>query len=134
MYEPEFHFTAKIVNELGMIERLYGQLLGEKLIPSITLKLFQENQLLATHFSTSIEGNPLSPQDVTNIILNDQIPVTKSEKEVKNYFSVLNKISVLAKKHVPITSKLTEELHHELMNDIEKESLGEFRDGHVFVG
>ncbi len=134
MFTPKFNYTPKLITELTSIERLYGQLLGEKLIPSLSLKLAQENQILATHHSTSIEGNPLSPMDVTNIILGDQIPVTKSEKEVKNYFSVLNTIFLLAKKHSPITTTLTNKLHHELMKDIEKKDLGEFRDGSVFVG
>jgi len=134
MFEPKFAYTSKIVNELTTIERLYGQLLGEKLIPSLALKLSQENQVLATHHSTSIEGNPLTPQDVTNIILGDQIPVTKSEKEVKNYFTVLNRITVLAKKHEPITTDLTQKLHHDLMLGLDKKALGKFRDGPVFVG
>lgn len=134
MFTAKFNFTPQIINSLTTIERLYGQLLGEKLIPSLALKLTQENQILATHYSTSIEGNPLSPLDVTNIILGDQVPVTKSEKEVKNYFAVLNTISVLAKKHTPLTIELTKKLHHELMKDIEKKDLGEFRNSGVFVG
>ncbi len=134
MFEPKFTYTAKIVNQLGLIERLYGQLISEKLIPSLALKLSEENQILATHYSTSIEGNPLSPRDVTNIILGDQIPVTKSEKEVKNYFSVLNHAFLYARKREPISTELTKKLHHELMRDIELKDLGEFRDGSVFVG
>lgn len=134
MFEHAFHYTASIVNHLGTIERLYGQLLGEKLIPSLALKLSEENQILATHYSTSIEGNPLSSQDVTNIVLNDKIPVTKSEKEVKNYFAVLNSIAVLSKKHQAISTDLVEKLHHELMRGIDQKDLGRFRDGPVFVG
>ena len=134
MFEPKFAYTPKMVNELATIERLYGQLLGEKLIPSLALKLSQENLVLATHHSTSIEGNPLTPADVTNIVLGDQIPATKSEKEVKNYFAVLNRIAVLAKEHKPITTDLTQKLHHELMLELEKDALGKFRDGPVFVG
>src|ERR1044071_8372842 len=99
MFTAKFNYTPQIINQLTLIERLYGQLTAEQLIPSLTLKLSQENQILATHYSTSIEGNPLSPLDVTNIILGDQIPVTKSEKEVKNYFATLNAMFVLAKKH-----------------------------------
>lgn len=133
MFEPKFNFTSKIVNELGSIERLYGQLLGEQLMPSLALKLSQDNQILATHHSTSIEGNPLSPRDVTNIILGDQIPTTKSELEVKNYFLTLNKIFILAKRNAPITTTLTTELHHELMKGLNKD-FGSFRDGPVFVG
>jgi Fic family protein len=134
MLAPKFTITSQIINQLTMIERLYGQLLGESLIPSLSLKLSQENQILATHYSTSIEGNPLSTRDVTNIILNDQIPVTKSEKEVKNYFAVLNTIFLMAKKKESLSTDLTKRLHHTLMKDIEKKDLGEFRDGGVFVG
>lgn len=134
MFTPNFQLTFRIANLVGSIERLYGQLIAEELIPSLALQLMQENQIMATHFSTSIEGNPLSPIDVTNIILGDQIPVTKSEKEVKNYFATLNTIFLLAKKHTPITPELTRELHHQLMAEIEKKDLGEFRDSGVFVG
>lgn len=134
MFQPKFQFTPQIIHHLTSIERLYGQLLGEKLVPSLALKLSQENQILATHHSTSIEGNPLSPRDVTNVILNDQIPTTKSELEVKNYFKTLNAMFVLAHKHVPISTELTEKLHHELMQGIEKKDFGKFRDGPVFVG
>ena len=134
MFEPKFTYTPKIVNELAAIERLYGQLTAEKLIPSLALKLSQENLVLATHHSTSIEGNPLNPQDVTNIVLGDQIPTTKSEKEVKNYFMVLNRIAVLAKEHEPLSTDLTQKLHHDLMLGLDKDALGKFRDGPVFVG
>ncbi len=134
MFTPQFTLTNTIVNNLGTIERLYGLLLGEKLIPSLSLKLILENQILATHHSTSIEGNPLSQIAVTNLILGDQIPVTKSEKEVKNYFSVLNTISTLSKTRDFITTNLTTKLHKDLMEDIEKEDLGKFRDREIIVG
>ncbi len=134
MFEPKFQFTLKIVNTIAAIERLYGQLLGEKLIPSLSLQLIQENQILATHHSTSIEGNPLAPMDVTNIVLGDQIPVTKSEREVKNYFSVLNTIFTLVQKQEPITNMLTKKLHKQLMEGLEKKNEETFRDGPVFVG
>lgn len=134
MFSAQFNYTPQIINQLTTIERMYGQLIAEQLIPSLTLKLSQENQILATHYSTSIEGNPLSQLDVTNIILGDQIPVTKSEKEVKNYFAVLNTIFLLVKKKEKLTTDLTKRLHHELMKDIEKKDLGQFRDSGVFVG
>lgn len=132
-FEPQFTYTVRIVNELAKIERLYGQLISEQLIPSLALKLSEENQILATHFSTSIEGNPLSPHDVTNLILGDQVPSTKSEKEVKNYFRVLNHLFQLAREKTPITPALTEKLHGELMKDIDDHT-GKLRDGGVFVG
>jgi Fic family protein len=134
MFSPQFVFTMKMVNNLGHIERLYGQITTEQLIPSLAVKLSSDNQILATHHSTSIEGNPLSPRDVTNIILGDQVPTTKSEREVKNYFAVLLRLMLLTKKHVPITTELTQELHGVLLEGIDKRDIGHFRDGGVFVG
>jgi len=133
MFEPKFTLSLSMLNKLGTIERLYGQLLSHKLMPSLALRLNQENQVLATHYSTSIEGNPLSPQDVTNIVLGDKVATTKSEKEVKNYFGVINYLFILARKKETIDVTLTEELHRRLMNEIMEES-GHLRDGSVFVG
>jgi Fic family protein len=134
MIKPKFSFTSNIVNSLSTIERIYGSLLEQELMPSLALSLSQENQILATHHSTSIEGNPLSPKDVTNIVLGDQIPTTKSEKEVKNYFTVLNKIAILTKKNEPITTKITRDLHKQLMTGLTTNSLDQFREGEVFIG
>ncbi len=134
MFSPRFTLNFRMLNLLASIERLYGKIQGEKLIPSLSLRLAQENQILATHYSTSIEGNPLSPQDVTNVVLGDQIPATKSEKEVKNYFTIITSLPNLAREHTPITVALTEKLHKILLQGIEKEDLGKIRNGSVFVG
>lgn len=134
MFEPKLSYSPQIINTLAAIERLYGQILAEKLIPSLSLKLAQENQVLATHHSTSIEGNPLLVRDVTNIVLGDQIPTTKSEKEVKSYFAVLGSLVELFNLRAPITTKLTLELHKKLMANLEGKDAGHFRTGSVFVG
>lgn len=135
MFKPQYTLNFRILNILGSIERLYGKIQGEKLIPSLSMRLFQENQILATHYSTSIEGNPLSPQDVTNVILGDQIPTTKSEKEVSNYFNILTILPSYTRDRKPMTIDLTEELHGKLLDGIEeKKALGHIRDGGVFVG
>ncbi len=134
MFTPKFKLTLKMLSTLGTIERLYGQIHAEKLIPSLSLRLVQENQILATHYSTSIEGNPLSPQDVTNVVLGDQIPTTKSEKEVKNYFGILTRLSNLARQNVQITTDLTEKFHGQLMDGLEEKSKWGLRDSGVFIG
>lgn len=134
MFEPKFALTLKIVTTLGAIERLYGKLYSEKLIPSLAIRLAKENQILATHYSTSIEGNPLSPQDVTNVILGDKIPTTKSEQEVKNYFSILTSLPGLVRQKVPLSVGLTEKFHSELMDKLDERIRGHVRDGSVFIG
>ncbi len=134
MYSPLFKLTPQIVNHIGTIERLYGQLISERLIPSLSLKLTQENQILATHYSTSIEGNPLSPLEVTNLLLDDSIPTTKSEKEVKNYFNALNYVSVISQTRKQLTIELILELHKRVMLGIDLKKPGIFRNSGVVVG
>ncbi|KKS40448.1 MAG: Fic family protein [Candidatus Gottesmanbacteria bacterium GW2011_GWA2_42_16] len=134
MYQPKFAFTPALINHLTAIERLYGQLISERLIPSLSLKLTEENKILATHYSTSIEGNPLSPREVTNILLDDSIPTTKSEKEVKNYFDALNHVSVLAMQRKTLSTSLVLDLHRFVMREIDKKQPGRFRDSGVIVG
>lgn len=134
MYSPKFSYTPEIINHLTAIERLYGQLISEKLIPSLSLKLSRENKILATHYSTSIEGNPLSHKEVTNILLGDSIPVNKSEREVRNYFNALNHVSVEVMKKKPLSIKLILDLHRYVMNRIDIKQPGKFRNSPVIVG
>lgn len=130
----QFDFTPKLVNLLANSQGLYNKLEAEAEIPSLALKLIQENQVLATHFSTSIEGNPLSEREVTNILLDDRVPTTKSEQEVKNYFEVLNRISVLARENKELSVDLVLNLHNDLMKDLQTKDAGKFRNGPVVVG
>lgn len=134
MFTPKFTLTSRIVNELSNIERNYGALTALPLIPSLSLKLTEENQILATHFSTSIEGNPLSERDVTNIILGDKVPVTKSEREVTNYFQVLTKLQGFTREKEDISARFVKKLHKLLMEGLIDKGVGEFRESGVFIG
>lgn len=134
MFKPQFKLNNPLFNNLTRIERFYGQLEGENLIPSLALALKQKNLILATHFSTSIEGNPLNEMEVTNIVLGDKIPKTKPEIEVRNYFDVLTCLDNIARENEEITSPLILKLHGRLMNEIKTKSAGEFRNGKVVVG
>lgn len=129
-----FRFTPKLVNLLAQAQGLYSQLETEAEIPSLTLSLTRQNQALASHYSTSIEGNPLTQVEVTNIVLGDKVAITKSEKEVRNYFEVLNRISVFAREKKPLTLERTLALHADLMRDLGVKEAGKFRSGAVVVG
>lgn len=133
-FKPKFTLNNVLFNNLTRIERLYGQLEGETLIPSLALALKQRNLILATHFSTSIEGNPLNEMEVTNIILGDKVPKTKPEIEVRNYFDALTSLDNTARGNGEITSSLILNLHAKLMTKIKIKAPGEFRDGRVVVG
>ncbi|MDP3724665.1 MAG: Fic family protein [bacterium] len=133
-FKPKFRFTPQIVRLLSTIERRYGALESRQLIPSLALRLTQEHQILATHHSTSIEGNPLNPQEVTNILLDDRIPTNKSEQEVKNYFAALNSIAVRVHQKELLKVDFVLKLHAILMDDIPIKDPGKFRNSPVVVG
>lgn len=134
MFEPRLQLTNRIISLIGTIERQYGQIEAEPLIPSLSLTLTQENKILATHYSTSIEGNPLTQQEVTNILLEEKIPINKSEQEVKNYFRALNRISVISREKKPISLGLISDLHRYTMEGLEIKRPGAFRTSGVIVG
>lgn len=134
MFTPKYTITPKLLNNLTKIERLYGQIEAEEMIPSVALRLQNENVVLATHHSTSIEGNPLSPTEVTNVILGDKVPTTKAEKEVKDYFDALMKLDEYKRRNVKINLDLIKKIHALTMRSAKDQRIGKFRNSKVVVG
>lgn len=134
MFALKYDITSKLLNNLTTIERLYGQIESEELIPSVALRLQRQNLVLATHHSTSIEGNPLSPTEVTNVILGDKIPTTKAEQEVKDYFEALVKLDEYNRQQRRIDLKFIRDLHASVMRSSGDNRIGKFRDARVVVG
>lgn len=134
MFIPKYNITNKLLNNLTTVERLYGQIESEELVPSVALRLQRQNLVLATHHSTSIEGNPLSPTEVTNVILGDKIPTTKAEQEVKDYFEALVKLDEYKRQQRKVDLKFIQNLHSFVIRSSGDNRIGEFRDSRVVVG
>lgn len=134
MFSPKYNITNKLLNNLTTIERLYGQIESEELVPSVALRLQRQNLVLSTHHSTSIEGNPLSPTEVTNVILGDKIPTTKAEHEVKDYFEALVKLDEYKRQQRKIDLKFIRDLHAFVMRSSRDNRIGKFRNSRVVVG
>jgi Fic family protein len=134
LFTPKYKITPKLLNNLTKIERLYGQIEAEDIIPSIALRLQNENIVLSTHHSTSIEGNPLSPTEVTNVILGDKIPTNRAEKEVKDYFEALVKLDEYKRNNTKLNIELINKIHALTMRSAKDARVGEFRNSKVVVG
>src|SRR3990167_4997623 len=93
MFTPKYSITPKLLNNLQEIERLYGRLEGTQVPQNLLLNLERDNLIQSSFASNSIEGNPLSQAEVTNLLLNDRIPVNRDDKEVVNYFQLLKKLT-----------------------------------------
>jgi len=135
MYKPNFKYTDKIVNSLTTIAEYKAIIFNAPLIPKWEITLRKEAILNNAHASTSIEGNPLSFDDVSALAEGRQIMAKrKDEQEVLNYLSTLNKIPEFSKQSLELDDLL--EIHFDLTKDTLSNNADEgiLRNRQVYVG
>lgn len=96
MFEPNFQYTHKIVNNLKQIAVARELILNSPLIPKWEVTLRREAIIHSAHSSTSIEGNRLSLEQVSDLAQGREVIATRKDKqEVLNYLKVLEDIDKL---------------------------------------
>jgi Fic family protein len=131
MFKPKYTLSSKLLNNIATSERLYGQIEALKLPQKLELNLKRDNLIQSTYASNKIEGNPMTLPEVTNLLLDDRIPVNRDEKEVVNYFSLLEQMDDY--KETPLSNELVAKLHKKVFEGVH-ESAGEIRDEAVAIG
>lgn len=108
----DFKYTTDLVNELIKIEK-YKSSLDYLYLPTRTKqKLMYEAKLKKTHFSTSIEGNVLSLNQVERVIQSkDDGKRLNAEQEVQNYWDALTFLEKSAKEKRKIDVEFILSLH-----------------------
>ncbi|MFP3909356.1 MAG: Fic family protein [Archaeoglobaceae archaeon] len=136
MFQPNFAYTDKIVNNLIEITSARDTVLNAYIIPRWEVALRREALLKATHASTAIEGNPLTLEEVSLLAIGREITATqKAKQEVLNYLNVLENIDRYQK-----NGRVTEENILKLHKDLTRDTLeypgyeGKYRDMQVYVG
>ncbi|MEA3355536.1 MAG: Fic family protein [Patescibacteria group bacterium] len=132
MFQPKYDLTKQLLTNITQVERLYGQLESLKIPQKLELNLERDNLIQSAFVSNSIEGNPLSKREVTNLLLSDRIAVNRDEKEVTNYFEILKNLNQLNDK--PINIDLTLKIHRNLMQGVKDQIKGEIRNEKVVIG
>jgi len=98
MFKPKFKYTNKIVKLLTGISAAKETILNSPLIPKWNVTLRQEAIIHSAHSSTSIEGNKLSLEQVSELARGREITAARRDKqEVLNYLDVLKNIKILIK-------------------------------------
>lgn len=130
MFNPKYILSDKVAIDLAEIERLTSHLIQFN-VPIEILEHIKKQCLVAlTHFSTQIEGNRLSMKQVSNVVEKHKTyGLIRDEKEVKNYFQLLEKIPNLIERHKrKITSELILHCHCAMLEGIaDKGGKGSFR-------
>ena len=120
MFKPNFKITNKIINYLTDIAAARELILNAPLLPQWEVKLRKEAIVKMAHHSTSIEGNPLTLEQVKNLLAGKEIVAwEKDKKEVINYVKVLEYIDKLGEERIKnITEKIILKIHYITTHDI----------------
>lgn len=96
-FAPKFTITPKIANALVRIEAAKQTIHYLPITPAVLATLRETARLFSTHYSTMIEGNRLTQEEVIRVIeKNDHFPGReRDEKEVLGYYAALEKTEQL---------------------------------------
>jgi Fic family protein len=97
MFEPRFSYTDQMIGLLTRIAAAREIILGAPLVPRWEISLRREAIVRSAHSSTSIEGNNLSLEQVSDLAAGRKIMARRKDKEeVLNYIQVLEKLDTLS--------------------------------------
>jgi Fic family protein len=112
-FEPKFTITPRIANCLMRIEAARQAVEYLPITPSVLASLRESARLFSTHYSTMIEGNRLTQEQVTQVIeKQEHFPGReRDEKEVLGYYAALARAEQLAAGATIVTEQHVQTLH-----------------------
>ena len=131
-YTPKFTITPKVATCLMRIEAAKQAVQDLPITPSVLVTLRETARLFSTHYSTMIEGNRLTQEQVSKVIENKQhFPGReRDEKEVLGYYAALEKLEQYAASNSVATENHIQTLHALVMAEGRKKvKPSPYRDG-----
>ncbi len=112
-FEPKFTITSKIAAALMRIEAAKEAIGHLPITTSVLASLRETARLYSTHYSTMIEGNRLTQEQVSKVVEEQQhFPGReRDEREVLGYYAALEKVEQLAAGNYAITEQQIKLLH-----------------------
>jgi Fic family protein len=110
---PAFSITPATARDLMRIEAVKQAIQTLPITPLVLANLRETARLFATHYSTMIEGNRLTQQQVAQVIGGHQhFPGRERDQgEVKGYYAALDEVERLAKRRERISEAAVQRLH-----------------------
>lgn len=132
MFEPVFELTPQIAKALMRIEAVRQAIRDLPLHPQMLASLRQSARLRSTHFSTQIEGNRLSQEQVDGVIKESEhfAGRERDEAEIVGYYAALEKVENLIATKANLEPKTIQVIHALVMSGGRKRTKGTpYRDG-----
>jgi Fic family protein len=117
-FSPKFTITAKLARALMRTEAARQAVAYLPITPAVVATLRETARLFSTHYSTMIEGNRLTQEQVSKVIEEQEhFPGReRDEKEVLGYYTALEKVEQLAAARGPVTEIHVQTLHALVMS------------------
>ncbi|HVY72172.1 MAG TPA: Fic family protein [Verrucomicrobiae bacterium] len=131
-FEPNFIITSRIANALMRIEAAREAVRHLPITPSVLTALRETARLYSTHYSTQIEGNRLTQEQVSRVVeRHGHFPGReRDEREVLGYYAALEKVERFAAAGRTITEQHIQILHALVMaGGASKVKPSAYRDG-----
>ena len=111
-YNPKYTVTAQMLTNLGKIELIKQSFDSKPISPQLLHSLRETAKVNSVHYSTKIEGNQLTINEVANHIQKKNIPAkTHDENEVKAYYQAWNKVEQALLQHQEFSEDLIKSIH-----------------------
>jgi len=134
MYKPNFTITPLINNQISQIEAIKQKINLANILPTQEIALRYKAAIESTHSSTSIEGNPLSPNQVQKALEGKMNAWEKRVIEVVNYKKAWDWVIKRSKKPSSINLKDILHIHSLVMKDLlPLEKTGQIRPGPIYI-
>lgn len=112
-YDPLYTLTPEIASDLMRIESFNQAVSTLPITPRVLANLRETARLFATHYSTMIEGNRLTQDQVGAVIEGAQhFPGReRDESEVKGYYAALDELERTVQAQKKLTETTVQKLH-----------------------
>ena len=128
-FKPQFQITPSLTKVLMDIEASRQAVSALPITVQVLASLRESARLTATHYSTQIEGNRLTPDQVENVLQGGTFPNReRDEKEVKNYYQALDYTDQIIQAHGFSIAERDVKIIHGLVMD-GKTKATPYRDG-----
>jgi Fic family protein len=113
VFNPVFTITPAIATGLMRVEAVRQAIQLLPITPRVLANLRETSRLFATHYSTMIEGNRLTQEQVAQVILAGQhFPGRDRDRdEVRGYYAAVGELERIARGKDAISASVAQRLH-----------------------
>ncbi len=129
MFQPKFQISPRLSKALMEIEACRQAVSGLPITVQLLDSLRKSARLISTHYSTQIEGNRLTQEQVQEVVLQGGTFPNRErdEDEVRNYYQALDYADGLISDRGKLTETHIKTLHGLVMTGVKKAT--PYRDG-----